>query len=161
MPMQTMAIARTRGAFTGAFAAAPPPASPARPSPAKAQLFKKESKRDVDDEGESPMTVGESSITLERPLDRAVALTGRITRNKDGELIVEIEVSDELDWIVEDEAWLDDEDGGTTRATVDRTRTTQSQRVGGGHSIRLVLQLDQEPGAAPVRVRIGALEITV
>ena len=167
MPMQTMSIARERGGFAGANAfAPPPPSSPSRPSPAKAQkdggvfgavkeYFKRESSVEQD-EGEAASIVGESTPAFE-----PAALAGRITRKKDKELIVEIDVSDELDWIVEDEAWLDDEDGGTTRATVDRARTTAAQRIGGGHSIRLVLTLDHEPGAAPIRVRIGALEIAV
>ncbi|MCU1281711.1 MAG: hypothetical protein JWM53_5257 [bacterium] len=165
MPMQTMAVHRTRGFAPSGFAP-PPPSSPARPSPPKAaagggvfgamkELFKKEKSRAADD-FEAAETVGESA-----PEPAARTLAGRITRKKDGALTIEIDVSAELDWIVEDEAWLDDEEGGSMRATVDRARTTAAQMVGAGQSIRLVLRLDGEPGAALIRVRIGGLEIAV
>ena len=82
-------------------------------------------------------------------------------RWKDDELIVEIDADEAIDWIVEDEASVHDDGGGVTRATVDRARSTASQRVAAGQSLRLVLTLERLLGARPARVVLGGLEILV
>jgi Ca-activated chloride channel homolog len=163
-PMQAMSRTRAFAISTGGAFAPPPPASPSRMAPEKAKraggilggvrdFFKKEAKGSFEEAPER------GEVALEEPLPSS--LKGRITRHKGKEVIVEIELTDEVDWIVEDEAWLDDSDGGSTRATVDRARTTASQRLGSGQTIRLVLTLDGEPGAAALRVRLGHFEIAV
>ena len=87
-------------------------------------------------------------------------LRGRVLRNKGNELIIEIELDEELDWIVEDDAWAYDDAGAATHARVDRSRTTSAQRVGAGQSVRLVLTLDAAV-ATIARVRLGGMEILV
>ena len=105
-------------------------------------------------------------MTVQRESDDAgesappTELRGRILRHKGNELIIEIELDEELDWIVEDEAWVHDDAGGATHARVDRPRTTSAQRVGAGQSVRLVLTLDAETPTI-ARVRLGGLEILV
>ena len=169
MPLLAQASAggaamRSRGSFL------PPPAAPAAPmSPprAKAGLFEKktaarpeppaqESARfgavRLDDAGAD--TIGEAGAP-------AVELRGRVLRLKDSELIVEVDAEEGLDWIVEDEARVHDDAGGVIRAVVDRARTTASQRIAAGQSLRLVLTLERAPGARPARVVIGGLEILV
>ena len=149
----------------GAGGAPPPPASAARPSPPKAakkELFRKD---DTTRDEEAAKTVGEASfdqgeVMLESPAEPPAPLHGRVLRHKDNELIIEIEVDEETDWILEDEAWVQDEKGGITRAKVDRARTTAAQRVGAGQSARLVLTLDAAVGTV-TRVQVGALEILV
>lgn len=169
MPMiAAQAMSRTRGFVTGA--APPPPAAPARPSPPMAKAkggavlgesFKKELKRDAArEQGEAASGSVTFDDMMEAP-EPAAPLRGRVLRWKDGELIIEVDALDELDWIVEDEAWVQDGAGGLTRATVDRARTTSSQRLAAGQSARLVLTLERPLGAPPERVQIGALEILV
>lgn len=165
------AMSRTR-AITGSFAAMLPPAAPARPSPEKA------AKRDVggggapkgatkteawpqDEEGARLGSVTFDDDLAESPPEPTPPLRGRVLRHKGEELIIEIDLDAEHDWIIEDEAWVHDAAGGATRATVDRARTTASQRLGAGQSARLVLTLDRAPGAAPERVQLGAVEILV
>jgi Ca-activated chloride channel family protein len=168
MPMQLhQGVMRTRSAApTGAFAAAPPAAAPKAAGGggvlgAVKDFFKKESRSQAqDDETESSaMVVGESAARLEP--SATVELRGRVTRNKDGELIVEIDVTDGLDWLLEDEAWVDDHEGGSIRATVDRARTTAAGSLTSGQSIRLVLRLQGQPTGTPRRVRMGSMEIVV
>jgi Ca-activated chloride channel family protein len=162
-PMQAQSMSRTRAfaprGMVGAGGAAPPPASPGRPSPTK---MSKSGAYETDDEAAKTATFGE--ITLERgespPAEPSAPLRGRVLRHKGNELIVEIEVDEEIDWILEDEAWVQDEAGGMTRATVDRARTTAAERVGAGQSVRLVLTLDAPVGTV-TRVQVGALEILV
>ena len=169
-PMAMQAMSRTRGFFAAAGGAMPPPAAPARPSPTMAkrkggasvlgEMPKKELARD---EGESSGSVrfDDDLAAPEATLEPAPTVRGRVLRRSDGELIIEIDADGQLDWIVEDEAWLDDGDGGTVRATVDRARTTASQRLTAGQSARLVLTLPRALAGTLERVRLGALEILV
>ena len=169
-PMAMQAMSRTRGFFAAAGGAMPPPAAPARPSPTMAkrkggasvlgEMPKKELARD---EGESSGSVrfDDDLAAPEATLEPAPTVRGRVLRRSDGELIIEIDADGELDWIVEDEAWLDDGDGDTVRATVDRARTTASQRLTAGQSARLVLTLPRALAGTLERVRLGALEILV
>ncbi len=169
MPMAALGMSRTRAQAYSVSALAPPAAPSGRMMPPRAKsggggllddvvagikdLFK--------EKGEADAKRAESqSIRFDEPA-LAPALRGRVVRKKGHELILEIEVDDERDWLVEDEAWVDDDAGGQTRATVDRARTTASQRLGRGQSIRLVLTLDAAPAGQPTRVQLGGVEIVV
>ena len=166
-PMQAQAVAggapmRPRGVFM-------PPPAPAAPMPprAKAGLFEKKTAAAPEPPAEEGARYGAVRFddaevdTVAETAAPAAALHGRVLRLKDGELIVEIDVDQGLDWIVADEARVHDEAGGVLRATVDRARTTASQRIAAGQSLRLVLTLERAPGARPVRVELGGLEILV
>jgi len=124
------------------------------------EMPKKELARD---KGESNGSVrfDDDLAAPETTLEPAPTVRGRVLRRSDGELIIEIDADGELDWIVEDEAWLDDGDGDTVRAGVDRARTTASQRLTAGQSARLVLTLPRALAGTLERVRLGALEILV
>jgi Ca-activated chloride channel homolog len=155
MPMQAQSLGRTRSAMItrgGFVASALPPAAPMRPSPTKAAKGEMK-KRAIDDVAES------GSVTLAEtpPPER---LRGRVLRRHGNELIVEIDFDEERDWILDDEAQVHDDAGGTTRATVDRARTTASGRIAPGQSVRLVLLLDGASGV-PERIVVGGLEILV
>jgi len=172
-PMQAQSMHRTRGfAPMGAAAfgagGAPPPSpssAPARPSPPKA--VKKEAFRQDDTTRDEEAAADKRAFAegvLEQgesvPLEPPAPLRGRVLRHQGNELIIEIELDEELDWILDDEAWVHDEDGNVMHAQVDRARTTAAQRVGAGQSVRLVLTLDGVVGTV-TRVQAGAHEILV
>ncbi|MDB4966512.1 MAG: hypothetical protein JWN44_2201 [Myxococcales bacterium] len=105
---------------------------------------------------------GESGIVLPAPKGAAAAtLRGVVKRWKDGDLIVEIELAEELDWRAEGEALVTFADGTERPAAIEAGATTRAGRIAGGRTVRLTLRFAAESAGQPRRISFGGIVIEV
>jgi Ca-activated chloride channel family protein len=83
-------------------------------------------------------------------------LRGRIKKQLGRELIVEIDVDEDFDWTLGEDALVDG-----VHATVDAARSSASMRARAGQTLRLVLVVDEEPRDAPSTIDLGTVTIAV
>jgi Ca-activated chloride channel family protein len=112
----------------------------------------------------SPGALDEGTQRVAEPpaeAEMASPLRGRILKLDEHELILQIDVPDEFDWLLDGEAWLEDGDGKRTRASVDIGRSTGPQHVTRGQTLRLVLLIATPLPGRPTLVTLGPWRIEV
>jgi Ca-activated chloride channel family protein len=182
MPMALSAGGPAMGALRTRMAAPMSPSMSAPPPPpfeaakkgaggvmkAIGELFRRD-RGAADEQGESPAEPERAAEKTPAPR----TLRGKVKRLQKRQLVVEIELSEELDWApgatpgatvdatVDATVEVTLADGSTLGAIVDAASTTRAGRIPGGRTVRLTLQLDAEAGAAPVRITLGGLVVEV
>lgn len=139
----TLIAARARPAPPAAASPAPAPPMPGAPRRAKMERLEREpapmeAPADAGDDAfgeaeESSMRTQAGSIS--GPI---LHTTGRFVRLADGTLVIEIELTDALDWQPPPTMLLTFDDGTTTTVDVDLTRSTRAAAIEGGMKVRIV-----------------------
>ena len=144
--------------------APPPPAAPSPPRaiPAPAEPPAPAGRIELDAlSDEEPEELGETSRATMQPAlfgRRPVRLVGRVVLAKGRELVIEIALTQALDWnprIAAPRAVTSLASGATVEGVADEARTTREGHYAPGVTLRLAVSLEREPGGdAPVAVTL-------